>query len=417
MKPTRVRSREAFERAARLIPGGVNSPARAFGAVGGRPPFIARGEGPRIYDIDGNQYLDYIGSWGPLILGHCHPRVVQVVEEAVRRGAAFGAPTEAEPEMAELQREGAASRWADCRTLAAALEVVHSATLVHDDTIDQALTRRGLKTVSAVWNSKIAVLVGDFLFAQSAYLAAQLQSVRIMEILSETVMAMSTGELRQYAASQSPSLDESDYFQRIKGKTASLFAMCCEGAAIVSHQSPEQIAALRAYGLNLGLAFQIADDVLDFSGTEDVLGKPAGSDLRQGTITLPTMLFAESLPKSSPRLANILAGRDLIHHAVGGEAFALTTPLITTSSGQKMSKSAGNAPWLDPTQTPPYDYYQYWRNTEDADVGRFLRMFTFVPLEQIAEFFILFQTMGPGFVERAEAVGAGLRVRGGDEVP
>ncbi|GAC1468495.1 MAG: hypothetical protein PVSMB7_16520 [Chloroflexota bacterium] len=168
-----------------------------------------------------------------------------------------------------------------------------------------------MKTVSAVWNSKIAVLVGDFLFAQSAYLAAQLQSVRIMEILSETVMAMSTGELRQYAASQSPSLDESDYFQRIKGKTASLFAMCCEGAAIVSHQSPEQIAALRAYGLNLGLAFQIADDVLDFSGTEDVLGKPAGSDLRQGTITLPTMLFAESLPKSSPMLANILAGRDV----------------------------------------------------------------------------------------------------------
>jgi tyrosyl-tRNA synthetase len=82
---------------------------------------------------------------------------------------------------------------------------------------------------------------------------------------------------------------------------------------------------------------------------------------------------------------NILAGRDLIHHAEGGEAFAVTTPLITTSSGQKMSKSAGNAPWLDRSQTSPYDYYQYWRNTEDADVGRFLRMFTFLPLEQIAE--------------------------------
>ena len=82
---------------------------------------------------------------------------------------------------------------------------------------------------------------------------------------------------------------------------------------------------------------------------------------------------------------NILAGRDLIHHAEGGEAFAVTTPLITTSSGQKMSKSAGNAPWLDPSQTSPYDYYQYWRNTEDADVGRFLRMFTFLPLEEIAE--------------------------------
>jgi glutamate-1-semialdehyde 2,1-aminomutase len=105
MPPDRARSRDAFDRACRVIPGGVNSPARAFGAVGGRPPFIARGEGPYLFDIDGNQYLDYVGSWGPLILGHCHPRVVQAVEEAVRRGASFGAPTEAETEMAELVAE------------------------------------------------------------------------------------------------------------------------------------------------------------------------------------------------------------------------------------------------------------------------------------------------------------------------
>ncbi len=102
MPPSRVRSREAFQRACRLIPGGVNSPARAFGAVGGQPPFIARGEGPYLYDLDGNQYVDYVGSWGPLILGHAHPRVVHAVEEAVRRGASFGAPTEAESQMAEL---------------------------------------------------------------------------------------------------------------------------------------------------------------------------------------------------------------------------------------------------------------------------------------------------------------------------
>jgi glutamate-1-semialdehyde 2,1-aminomutase len=102
MPPSRVRSREAFQRACRLIPGGVNSPARAFGAVGGQPLFIARGEGPYLYDLDGNQYLDYVASWGPLILGHAHPRVVHAVEEAVRRGASFGAPTEAESQLAEL---------------------------------------------------------------------------------------------------------------------------------------------------------------------------------------------------------------------------------------------------------------------------------------------------------------------------
>ena len=102
MPASRVRSRDAFERACRLIPGGVNSPARAFGAVSGQPLFIARGEGPYLYDLDGNQYLDYVGSWGPLILGHAHPRVVRAVEDALRRGASFGAPTEAESQLAEL---------------------------------------------------------------------------------------------------------------------------------------------------------------------------------------------------------------------------------------------------------------------------------------------------------------------------
>jgi glutamate-1-semialdehyde 2,1-aminomutase len=98
----RDRSRSAFARAKRLIPGGVNSPARAFGAVGGEPPFIARGEGPYLYDVDGNRYLDYVGSWGPLILGHAHPRVVEAVTAAMRDGASFGAPTERESELAEL---------------------------------------------------------------------------------------------------------------------------------------------------------------------------------------------------------------------------------------------------------------------------------------------------------------------------
>lgn len=178
-------------------------------------------------------------------------------------------------------------------TLAASLEVVHTATLVHDDTIDQALTRRGLKTVSAVWNRKVAILVGDFLFAQSAHLAAQLNSVRIMSLLSETVMAMSSGELRQHAASEARLIDEADYFQRIGGKTASLFAMCCEGGAIVSEQSDDDAAALRSYGTNLGIAFQIADDVLDFAGDEEALGKPAGNDIREGTMTLPVILYAQ----------------------------------------------------------------------------------------------------------------------------
>src|SRR5215468_5600494 len=105
MKPTRVRSREAFERARQLIPGGVNSPARAFGAVGGEPIFIARGDGAYLFDLDGNKYIDFVGSWGPMILGHAHPQVVEAAVEAARNGSSFGAPTERETELAELIRE------------------------------------------------------------------------------------------------------------------------------------------------------------------------------------------------------------------------------------------------------------------------------------------------------------------------
>src|SRR5262249_25135832 len=99
---TRTRSQDAFRRAGHVIPGGVNSPARAFGGVGGQPIFIARGDGPYLYDLDGNRYLDFVGSWGPLIFGHAHPRVVKAVTEAAARGASFGAPTEAETQLAEL---------------------------------------------------------------------------------------------------------------------------------------------------------------------------------------------------------------------------------------------------------------------------------------------------------------------------
>jgi geranylgeranyl pyrophosphate synthase len=184
-------------------------------------------------------------------------------------------------------------------TLAASIEVVHTATLVHDDTVDQALRRRGVRTVNSVWGQKIAILLGDYLFAQSALLATQLNRIPIMTLLSETVMAMSSGELQQFAASQSREVNEASYLQRIGGKTASLFAMCCQGGAIVSSQEESSVEALRAYGVNLGLAFQIADDVLDIVGEEVVLGKPAGGDLLQGNVTLPVILYSQTVPADS----------------------------------------------------------------------------------------------------------------------
>jgi geranylgeranyl pyrophosphate synthase len=195
-------------------------------------------------------------------------------------------------------------------TLAMALELVHTASLVHDDTVDEALTRRGLDTLNALWSPKVAILVGDYLFAKAAELAAGLGISRVMTLLAETVMAMTSGELRQQASSSALLIDERDYFLRISGKTAALFRACCEGAAVVSEQSPAQIDALSSFGTNLGIAFQIADDVLDFTGDERALGKPAGSDLKQGTVTLPVIIWSQSL-NGSPLAEDLHQGRNL----------------------------------------------------------------------------------------------------------
>lgn len=202
-------------------------------------------------------------------------------------------------------------------TLAMALELVHTASLVHDDTVDEALTRRGLETLNAMWSPKVAVLAGDYLFAKAAELAAGLGITRVMTLLAETVMAMTSGELRQQVSSSALLVDERDYFLRISGKTAALFRACCEGAAVVSGQSSDEIEALSSFGTNLGIAFQIADDVLDFTGNQETLGKPAGSDLKNGTVTLPVILWAEDL-NGNPLAEDLHRGRNLdeVVHAV-----------------------------------------------------------------------------------------------------
>jgi geranylgeranyl pyrophosphate synthase len=194
--------------------------------------------------------------------------------------------------------------------LAASLEVVHTASLVHDDTIDDAMKRRGLDTLNNVWDKHTAIVTGDFLFAKSAELASRLDNVRIMHMLSETVMRMCDGEMQQYAAKGNWSIGLDAYLERIGAKTASLFAMCCAGAAVVSGQTEQQIEALYGYGYNIGLAFQIVDDILDFVGDEGTLGKPAGNDLSHGTITLPAILFMQRVSPDDPIRLRLEHGED-----------------------------------------------------------------------------------------------------------
>lgn len=174
---------------------------------------------------------------------------------------------------------------------AAAMEVVHTASLVHDDTLDDASTRRGNATVNAGWNGHIAILVGDYLFAQSAIVTAELGELRVMSMLADMIKSMVRGELLQMETVFDWDQDEAGYDRKIGNKTAALFALCTEGAGVLSRVSNEELAGLRDYGYKLGLAFQIVDDILDITENEDVLGKPAGSDLAQGKVTLPVIYY------------------------------------------------------------------------------------------------------------------------------
>ena len=183
-------------------------------------------------------------------------------------------------------------------SLAAAVEMLHSATLVHDDVIDGSLLRRGNPTLNASWSQGATILAGDFVFARAAYFAAETDSIRVMKIFSQTLMTIVEGELRQLYAIRKWSQPKDAYYQRIFGKTAALFAAATEAAAVLGSAPQEEITLLREYGYNVGMAFQIMDDILDFVGDARTVGKPVGGDLRQGTVTLPVFHYLQSHPEA-----------------------------------------------------------------------------------------------------------------------
>jgi octaprenyl-diphosphate synthase len=184
--------------------------------------------------------------------------------------------------------------------LAAAVELLHTASLVHDDVIDRSSTRRGRPTANALFDNKAAVTLGDFMFAHAADLVARTDNSEVVRLFSRAIMAMVSGELIQDFSAYDYGQDIVSYFERIAGKTASLFAASCEGGAMLSGAPREWVSALHDYGHNLGMAFQIVDDILDFSGDEEEMGKPIGSDLMQGTLTLPSLLLMERSPNANP---------------------------------------------------------------------------------------------------------------------
>jgi geranylgeranyl pyrophosphate synthase len=198
-----------------------------------------------------------------------------------------------------------------------AVELTHAATLVHDDVIDRSAVRRGRPTVAAALGDEPAIVIGDFYFAKAYEHAARTDSTEVVGILARAVMEICAGEVRQQAIRYRYSTGVDEYMQRIEAKTAALLAASCDIGASLAGVAPDLRSALHEYGRMLGLAFQIADDVLDYLGSEGEIGKPIGKDITEGFATLPLMLALEDASIAS-QLKNVLQdGRELSAQQAG----------------------------------------------------------------------------------------------------
>ncbi len=184
--------------------------------------------------------------------------------------------------------------------LGTAIELLHTASLVHDDVVDGASSRRGRPTANAVFDNALTVLLGDFIFANAAEMVTRTDSLAVTRLFALTLMKMTSGELDQDAAAFDVGKDIQNYLWRIGGKTAALFATATEGGGLLGGCGSDEVEALRTYGYSFGMAFQIVDDILDFTGDEALMGKPVGSDLLEGTVTLPALLHLERYPADNP---------------------------------------------------------------------------------------------------------------------
>lgn len=180
-------------------------------------------------------------------------------------------------------------------TLGASVELLHTATLVHDDLIDGALLRRGMPTLNARWSPAATVLTGDFLFARAAKLAAETDYLPLMKLFAETLAIIVNGELTQMFSARGV-IERNNYYDRIYAKTASLFEMSSLAATMLATEDEAMRLSMKTFGYEVGMAFQIVDDILDFTGNQTAVGKPIGSDLLNGLVTLPAIYYAEEHP-------------------------------------------------------------------------------------------------------------------------
>ncbi len=199
----------------------------------------------------------------------------------------------------------------DDKAFSVVFEYLHAATLLHDDLVDGARLRRGRLVAHAVWDNPTAVLVGDFLLARSLSIGAETGRLKVIRVISEITETMSEGEIRQLMRKGDLGLSEAEYMEIIRSKTAVLIQGACQTGALIADAPPETEAALSDYGFNLGMAFQMADDLLDYTSESEVLGKEIGADLKEGKLTLPVIHSLEmAAPRERAEMERIINARE-----------------------------------------------------------------------------------------------------------
>ena len=216
-------------------------------------------------------------------------------------------------------------------TLASAIELLHTATLVHDDLIDGSLLRRGMPTLNSQWSPGATVLTGDFLFSCAAKLAAETESIPVIKLFAQTLTVIVNGEVTQLLSGRN-CITRDMYRQRIYAKTASLIETAARSAALIAPVNEASVEKMRIFGYEIGMGFQIVDDILDFTGEEATLGKPVGSDLRQGLVTLPTIIYNELHPEN-PDIQALIEG----NHSLSDEQVDQFVDVIRQSKAIDLS--------------------------------------------------------------------------------
>ena len=227
--------------------------------------------------------------------------------------------------------------------LASAVEMIHSATLLHDDVVDMSEIRRGKKTANALWDNKASILVGDYLFSLSFQLMVKSQNLAILDLLAKTSSIIADGEVLQLQNSTNIDLTEEKYFEIIFGKTAVLFSACCEVGALLNNRSKNEIEALRLFGKYLGMVFQIVDDILDYSSDESTLGKDIGNDFFEGKVTLPIIKTYHKADFANKKLISAMFAKNFQQSEKNQNDFIKICDLINKFDGINEAKNSAKS--------------------------------------------------------------------------